>query len=241
MPSLTELEWTIRPLLEEWAEVASYDAPGVGSEPRAEASPFQARADRGLAELDRLGWDRVVVVGDELGSLGAVLLSRDRPGAVRTLALGHPIVSLDMTSERRSLNGAVVDAHIQLADASHRAFVREQFRSWLGLQREPAHEADPLAEEFLDRVPHGVARAFYGDINAHGPAYAREIAAAREQLPPLPTLLVHHEGCLMFTREGFDDAAAAMPDAETAATTAKPSVDPAFADALRAFVERLPG
>ena len=32
LPEFTELEWTIIPLLEEWAEVASYDAPGVGDE-----------------------------------------------------------------------------------------------------------------------------------------------------------------------------------------------------------------
>jgi pimeloyl-ACP methyl ester carboxylesterase len=241
IPSLTELEWIIRPRLDEWADVASYDAPGVGAEPAAEGSPFQARADRGVAELDRRGWDRAVVVGDELGSLAAMLLARDRPGAVRGLALGHPIVSFDMTSERRSLNGAVVDAHHQLAETSQRAFVREQFRSWIGLQGEPATEADPLVEEFLARVPHGAARAFYGDILHNAEAYAAEIQVAREQLPRLPTLLVEHEDCMMFTREGFEDAAAAMPEAETAATHAKPSVDPAFAEKLRAFVERLPG
>ena len=36
VPMLTEVEWVIRPLLEEWAEVASYDAPGVGDEPAVE-------------------------------------------------------------------------------------------------------------------------------------------------------------------------------------------------------------
>ena len=29
VPTLTEVEWKIRPLIEEWAEVASFDAPGV--------------------------------------------------------------------------------------------------------------------------------------------------------------------------------------------------------------------
>lgn len=241
MPSLTELEWTIRPLLEEWAEVASYDAPGVGEEPLIEGSPFQARARRGLAELDRRDWNRVVVVGDELGSLGALLLTRDRPEAVRALALGHPIVSFDLTSERRSLNGAVVDAHVQLAEASHRAFVLEQFRTWVGMRGDPAPVADPLAEEFLARVPHAVATDLYGDVRKNGEAYAAELQAARAELPPLPKLLVHHEGCLMFTPEGFEEAAAAMPDAETTATHSKPSVDPAFAAILREFVGRLPG
>ena len=241
IPSLTELEWMVRPLLEEWADVASYDAPGVGAEPAVAGSPFQARADRGLAELERRGWDRAIVVGDELGSLSALLLARDRPDAVRGLALGHPVVAFDMTSERRSFNGAVVEAHYQLAETSQRAFVREQFRSWIGLHGERPVEADPLAEEFLARVSHGAARAFYGDVLHNAETYALEVQDARAQLPQLPTLLVHHADCMMFTREGFDDAVAAMPHAESASTHAKPSVDPAFAEALRAFAERLPG
>lgn len=241
MPSLTELEWTIRPLLEEWADVASYDAPGVGDEPPVAGSPFTARARLGLAELDRRGWDRCVVVGDELGSLGAILLTRARPEAIRALVLGHPIVSFDLAGERRTLNQAVVEVHMQLAEASHRAFVREQFRSWVGMLNEPAHEADPLAEDFLARVPHAVATGFYGEVLDQAERHATEIGAALNELPPLPMLLVHHEDCMIFTREGFEDAAAAMPDAETTATHAKPSVDPAFADALREFVDRLPG
>jgi hypothetical protein len=32
VPEFTELTWTIRPLLEEWADVLSYDPPGVGNE-----------------------------------------------------------------------------------------------------------------------------------------------------------------------------------------------------------------
>ena len=93
VPSLTELEWTIKPLLEEWAEVASYDAPGVGSEPSAEGLRLEATAGRGLEELDHRGWDRCVVVGDEFGSLVAVLLARAREDAVIGLALGHATAS----------------------------------------------------------------------------------------------------------------------------------------------------
>jgi hypothetical protein len=33
VPEFTELEWVIRPKLAEWAEVATYDPPGVGGEP----------------------------------------------------------------------------------------------------------------------------------------------------------------------------------------------------------------
>ena len=241
IPSLTELEWTIRPLLETWAEVASFDAPGVGDEPAMEGSPFAARARRGLAELDRRGWEHVVVVGDELACPAAVLLVQARPQAARALVLGHPIVSFDLTSERRALNRAVVDAHIQLAETSHRAFVLEQFRSWTGMYREAAKDARALADQFLARVPHTVATGFYADVTANSRAYEAEIRAALDALPPLPKLLVHHQDCMMFTSEGFDDAAAALPDAQTAATHMKPSADPAFSPILRAFVDGLPG
>ena len=30
VPTVTEVEWKIKPLLEEWADVASFDAPGSG-------------------------------------------------------------------------------------------------------------------------------------------------------------------------------------------------------------------
>ena len=46
-----------------------------------------------------------------------------------------------------------------------------------------------------------------------------------------------HEGCLLFTPEGFDDAAAAIPRADTAATPVKPSVSPEFVPILRDFCD----
>jgi hypothetical protein len=32
VPAFTELQWMIKPELEEWADVAAYDPPGVGKE-----------------------------------------------------------------------------------------------------------------------------------------------------------------------------------------------------------------
>lgn len=58
IPEFTELEWAIKPRLEDWAEVASYDPPGIGDEPRAETLDRDAVAARGLDELDRRGWKR---------------------------------------------------------------------------------------------------------------------------------------------------------------------------------------
>jgi hypothetical protein len=49
VPSFTELEWEpIRPQLEEWAEVASFDLPGVGDEPGAERLDREIVVNRGL-------------------------------------------------------------------------------------------------------------------------------------------------------------------------------------------------
>lgn len=57
----------------------------------------------------------------------------------------------------------------------------------------------------------------------------------------IPLLLVRHEGCLMFTQDGYDDIVAALPDAARATTTAKPTVDPAFSAILRDFCTKLAG
>src|SRR5919201_7012209 len=89
LPQLTELEWLIKPELETWAEVASYDAPGVGSEPPMGHFDSSAIAGRGLEELDRRGWDRCVVVADEFGAAAAASLISTRPDAVQAFAFGH--------------------------------------------------------------------------------------------------------------------------------------------------------
>src|SRR5687768_7295611 len=104
VPEFTELEWTIRPQLEEWAEVAAYDGPGVG-EPVSDAEldrlatdPAHRRsltARRGLEEIERRGWERCVVVGDSTSNLPACQIAAERPGAVTGMALGHACLSLE--------------------------------------------------------------------------------------------------------------------------------------------------
>src|SRR5437773_12202399 len=89
VPLLTEIEWLIKPELEEWAEVASFDAPGVGDEPRAEMFGREAIAQRALEEVDRRGWDSCVVGGDGSAIATALHFVRTRPKIVEALALGH--------------------------------------------------------------------------------------------------------------------------------------------------------
>jgi hypothetical protein len=67
IPEFTELQWTIKPELERWAEVRSFDPPGVGAEPSPdELSQLtrQAVVDRGLQELDRAGWESFFLAVD---------------------------------------------------------------------------------------------------------------------------------------------------------------------------------
>lgn len=242
MPSLTELEWTIKPLLEDWADVASYDAPGVGDEPPAEGLTLEATARRGLEELDRRGWDHCVVVGDEFGSVPAVLLARAREEAVIGLALGHATASYSRSGDRPAINPAVTDALAQLAEVDFKSFTRQEFRGWHGLrdalEKEPG--PDEMADSYLGRVPHKVATAFYRELLEHEREHEERVEGALRALS-MPLLLVRHEGCLMFTKDGFDEIVAALPDAARATTTAKPSVDPAFAEILREFCTTVAG
>jgi hypothetical protein len=89
VPLLTHIEWVIRPELEEWADVASLDAPGVGEEPPAEVFDRSAIAERSLAEVDRQGWESWILVSDGAGIGTALQIARARPKTVSALALGH--------------------------------------------------------------------------------------------------------------------------------------------------------
>lgn len=108
VPGISELEWQIKPQLEKWADVASYDPPGVGGSP-GEWS-IEAAVDRGLKELDQRGWVDYVLVADGWGSAYGVGILQARPEALRGFALGHAALSARMTGDRAPLHGAVWDA-----------------------------------------------------------------------------------------------------------------------------------
>jgi pimeloyl-ACP methyl ester carboxylesterase len=238
VPSLTELEWAIRPLIEEWAEVASFDAPGVGKEPAHGGNMLEASALRGLAELDRRGWDRCVIVGDEYGAGVAARMAAARPAAVQALVLGHACLRYKREGERPSLSPDVAGLLLRLASLDFRSFARQMFTGWdpdRGAMGEPARH-DEIAERYLERVEPEAARTYLEAILSEETSLE---PALDDRLRGLhaPLLFVRHKGCLLFTAEGFDDAAAAVPRAQTAATGVKPSVSPEFAAILRDFCE----
>jgi pimeloyl-ACP methyl ester carboxylesterase len=227
VPTLTEIEWKIAPLIAEWAEVATFDAPGVGDEPAAEVLDVEALVDRGLAELDAHGWERCVIVGDEFGAYNAAKLAQARPEAAAGLALGHACLDYRMGGERAPLHAEVMRAFQSLASTDYPTYVRH-----LTQLTQDAYD-DELADEYRRRVPQEVTLEVFGILAERG----------RDHLEPIvrelgvPLLLVKHEGCLGWTDEGFEDAVAAFPEADTLVTEHKSSTDPAFAAGLRAFCE----
>ena len=99
IPQFTELQWSIKAQLEEWADVVSYDSPGVGSEPPFPASKFELgewrrqAAARGLEEVDRRGWESFFVASDAAATPTGLELAKARPAAVTGIAIGHAALS----------------------------------------------------------------------------------------------------------------------------------------------------
>jgi hypothetical protein len=235
VPLLTEVEWVIRPLLEEWAEVASYDAPGVGDEPPVEDFGSEAIGRRGLTEVDRLGWDRFVIVADEFGVAAASHLSVAVGPRLQGMALGHARLSNSADGDRPALNREVLNGIQSLIRTDPRTFVRQMFKMTGGEGIEGGY-SEALVEEYVRRVPTELQLPFYESRPAEGEGIGDRLASVN-----VPMLFAQHKGCLMFTDEGFDDAVAAFPDARTASFPEKPSTSPEFAELLREFCMQLVG
>jgi pimeloyl-ACP methyl ester carboxylesterase len=229
VPQLTELEWVIKPELEEWAEVASYDAPGVGAEPRAAEFSSNLVALRGIDELDRRGWDRCVVVADEFGVAAAAHLAALKPDIVQAMALGHARLSNGLEGERASLNREVHAGLIALIRADPRTFVRQLFRLTGGETMEGGY-GDDLVDSYLERVPVEQLLQFWESRPEEGDLIGEQLRGI-----DVPMLLAQHKGCLLFTDAGFDDATEAFPHAHATSVGDKPSTSKEFTALLEAF------
>jgi pimeloyl-ACP methyl ester carboxylesterase len=94
VPEFTEVEWRIRPQLEQWATVRSFDPPGIGAEPPAKRFSREAIIRRGLDELDDWGCERAFVVADGWGIPTAAGIAARRRELVAGMALGHAKLSI---------------------------------------------------------------------------------------------------------------------------------------------------
>jgi hypothetical protein len=225
VPSITELEWLIKPQLEEWAEVTSFDAPGVGAEPRAEQLDRKAIIDRALAELERCGWGACFIAADSWGNPTAVRAASVWEGNVMGIALGHARLSDRTDGERPPVNRVVWDAMGQLLRNDYRAFLR------YGLtQLTQGSIGDELAGRMLERIPMDIAQSAFARMRSD----PEPIQDSLRKLG-VPLLFAKHDGCLSATEEGYADAVAAFPHARVVSVSEAPTVSAEFADALRSF------
>lgn len=242
--SFTELEWGIRASLEEWAEVAAFDMPGIGREPLPAIVEIDsmrpaellsrwrdAAVERGLAEVDGRRWDRFVLVTDSHGSPTAVRLAQRRRASILGLAIGHASLSHGSEGDRAPMRGAIWEAMGQLARRGGEAFARHGIAQMTrgGLSEE-------LAQEMTKRFPNAeLVTAMIDALGQEAEPIGDDLAALG-----LPLLLAKHEGCLGRTDEGFEDIVAAFPDARTVICPETCSSSPTFAESLRAFCMELP-
>jgi hypothetical protein len=142
VPEFTELEWTIAPLLAEWAEVATYDPPGVGEKDipeeeleRLANDPVYRRersVERGLEVIERLGWDRFTLVSDSGANFQAGRIAESIPERIRAVALGHACLRIDWRGERPTLNPEIVSAMTSLVENDHEQFLQHALTQLTG-------------------------------------------------------------------------------------------------------------
>jgi hypothetical protein len=243
VPAFTELQWTIKPMLEGWAEVASYDPPGVGGEPvppeLAPGPPMsederraalrawrRAAAQRGLELVDELDWDRFFVVVDGEGIPTGVEVAKARPEAVNGLAIGHAALSRSTEGERPAINKEVWAAMGALLKTDREAFIR------YGIAQVTAGSIpESVAGQMVKRFPDSdLATRVWEVMGAEAEPIEEDLVAL-----DLPLLLGEHRGCLGSTEEGYQDIVARFPDATRVSCPEACCASPAFAEALRDF------
>jgi len=232
IPEFTELQWSIKPQLEGWAEVASYDAPGVGSEPPVPGPGFELgewrrrAAQRGLEEVDRRGWESFFVATDSAAAPTGLELAKARPQSVRGMAIGHAALARSMDGERPAISREVWSGMGTLLRTDREAFIRH------GLSQVTAGS---VSEEHAGRIferfrSSQLAVAIWDAVGEDPEPIEGDLVALG-----LPLLLGQHVGCLASTDEGFEDIVARFPEAATVSCPEACAASPTFAEALREF------
>jgi hypothetical protein len=223
----------IAPQVSEWAEVATFDAPGVGEEPIPggvlERLDREMVVDRGLEEVRRRGWDSYFVTGDAYGTATAARLAMADPEPVLGLALGHASLDYSSEGERPAVNRELNAAMSQLLRTDYDSFVR------FGItQLTQGGWDDERASQMIARFPNDVEIPMrVWEMHIGEPQQIGEMLAQLGK----PLLLAEHTGCLLFTPEGYEDATAAFPHAMTARAEKISAASDEFATALRDFCQ----
>lgn len=211
-----------------WADVESFDGPGAGARSGEDPGGPEDMAAAGAARLDELGWDRCVLVCDSHAQPSGIELAVRDP-RVAAIAISHPAPRYSVKGERPALNAAVYATAGQMLATDYRSFGHALTQLTQG----------SIDEEWVARFIEQVPRAT---------AYSRT-AALREAVDLVPRLagedieilLAGHRDCLMWTPEGVEDAAAAVPHARVIQCDGVPLGDPAYHAALRELCARVFG
>jgi pimeloyl-ACP methyl ester carboxylesterase len=228
VPSISELEWgRILPLLGEWAEVVTYDIPGLS-----EAEPSQPLdADffvaGGVQELERLGWSEAILVGDQFGSALAVLVSETWRGDVRGLALGHACLTYTREGPRPAISAIAADFQLQLTRLG-RVQADQMFLQGVEMTY-GSDVAAGIRARLSPSFTQQYAQLLLDNQDIDLEPRLRELGA--------PLFFAQHKECGLWMPEGFEDAVAAFPDARTLVTEENPGSSPDFAAELREFAE----
>jgi pimeloyl-ACP methyl ester carboxylesterase len=236
VPQFTEVEWTIAPQLSEWGEVATFDAPGVGDEPipggDTTALDRELIVQRALQELDERDWTSYFVVGDAWGTATAVRVAAARPEPVQGLALGHASLNYEQEGQRPAVNKEVTAAMTQLLRSDYDSFVRYGVTQFT----QGAFDEE-TSERIVARFPPMEVASKVWESNLD---QAEAIGDLLRELQ-VPLLLSKHEGCLVFTAEGYEHAIRAFPEARRTSVSQASSASGEFAAALRDFCEGVLG
>jgi nucleotide-binding universal stress UspA family protein len=184
---------------------------------------------RALQELDRRGWERYFVMSDGWGNSSGVRVALERPQGVEGLVLGHTRLSHRRAGERAPINGAVWEAMNELVHRDHEEFILHGITQVTG-----GSVSEEVARKMVDRFPADLIVTGFELLTGEDD----ELGELMGKLD-CPMLFAKHEECLMATEEGFDDAAAAFPDARTITVREAPQTSAKFATAIRAFCEEI--
>jgi hypothetical protein len=200
-------------VVDDWAEVASFDVPVEGA------------VEAAHARLDALAWDECVLVADGYAQRLGVQIVLSRPDRFRAVAVGHAARRFRTEPPRPALHPEVIAAATQLLETDYMAFWRAVTQLTQGGM------PDAWVERWAAAVPRERARAvFLGAAETQPPAAEGLIEFDG------PVLLAQHKDCVLWTAEGFDDMVAALPRARAVRCREIPPFDPVFGEALRDLI-----
>ena len=151
-------------------------------------------------------------------------LRRHERDAVLGLAIGHASLSHSTEGDRAPVRAGVWDAMLQLARQGSEAFVRHGIA-----QMTRGGIDEQTAQKMVSRFPDmRVVTATVEALSLEPEPIGEDLAEL-----DLPLLFAKHEGCLGSSDEGFEDAVAAFPDAETVICPEMCASSPTYAGALR--------